>query len=46
MAIMTSQFDEHEIDQRRRAARKTAWKLAIVAFVIFAAFLFTGIVGR
>lgn len=44
--MMTAQFDQNEIDQRRKAARKTAWKLAIVAFVVFAVFMYTGIVGR
>jgi hypothetical protein len=39
-------MDNNEIAQRRRAARKTAWKLAIVALVIFGMFLMTGIIGR
>jgi hypothetical protein len=39
-------MDDKELSQRRAAARRTAWKLAFVAFVIFAAFLATGIVGR
>jgi hypothetical protein len=44
--MVNSQIDKHDIDQRRKAARKTAWKLAIVAFIFFAAFLYMGIVGR
>ena len=44
--MMDSQFDQKEIESRRLAARKTAWKLAIVAFIIFAAFMYTGISGR
>jgi len=39
-------MDEHELEQRRRAARRTAWILAIVAFLIFGAFFMTGVVGR
>ena len=36
----------HEIDERRRAARRTAWKLAIVALIIFGLFVLRGVIGR
>lgn len=38
--------NSRDIEQRRRAARRTAWILAIVALTIFAAFLYTGVSGR
>jgi len=34
------------VAKRRAAARKTAWKLAVVALVIFGMFLLSGVVGR
>jgi hypothetical protein len=37
---------KYELDVRRKAARKTAIGLAILAFLIFAAFLYSGISGR
>jgi len=37
---------KNELEERRRAARKTALKLAVLALLIFAAFLYTGIAGR
>ena len=39
-------MNDKELAQKRAAARRTAWKLAFVALVIFAAFIATGIVGR
>lgn len=39
-------MDSNDIEQRRRAARRTAWILAIVALIIFGAFLYTGVSGR
>lgn len=36
----------NELARRRAAARKTAWALAAVALVIFAAFVISGITGR
>jgi hypothetical protein len=41
-----SEADRHEIEQRRRAARRTAWKLAIVALIIFGLFVLRGVIGR
>lgn len=43
---MINEADRHEIKQRRRAARRTAWKLAIVALIIFGLFLMSGVIGR
>jgi hypothetical protein len=43
---LCGEMDNKELNQRRAAARRTAWKLAFVAFLIFAAFFATGIVGR
>jgi hypothetical protein len=43
---MRDMMDKQDIEQRRRAARRTAWKLAIVALVIFGVFFMTGITGR
>ncbi|HSM68081.1 MAG TPA: hypothetical protein VK830_00075 [Xanthomonadales bacterium] len=43
---MINKADRYEIEQRRRAARRTAWKLAIVALVIFGLFLMSGVIGR
>lgn len=38
--------ESRDIEQRRRAARRTALILAIVALIIFSAFLYTGVTGR
>lgn len=35
-----------DIAKRRAAARRTAWKLAILAGIIFTVFYLTGVVGR
>jgi hypothetical protein len=36
----------NELARRRAAARKTAWKLAVVALVIFGMFILSGVLGR
>jgi hypothetical protein len=43
---VNNKTDRHDIDERRRAARRTAWWLAIVALIIFSMFLLSGVIGR
>ena len=43
---MGQTMDTQELDQRRAAARRMAWKLAAVAIVIFVLFFLSGVVGR
>lgn len=38
--------DSRDLEQRRAAARRTAWILAAVAFVIFAVFIASGVSGH
>jgi hypothetical protein len=40
------QFEPDELANRRKAARRTAIRLAIVAALVFVAFLMTGVIGR
>jgi hypothetical protein len=35
-----------ELEQRRAAARRTAWILGAIAIVIFVTFIMSGILGR
>ena len=44
MNAATSNRDD--LAQRRAAARRTAWRLAIVVAIIFTVFFLTGVVGR
>jgi hypothetical protein len=43
---VTGQLEQTELEQRRKAARRTALVLALVALLIFSVFMFTGISGR
>jgi hypothetical protein len=41
-----SRSPQDELVQRRAAARRTAWRLAVVAGLIFLVFFMTGVIGR
>jgi hypothetical protein len=45
-AVVTMQIEHDELLRRRKAARRTAWILALVALLIFSLFIFTGVTGR
>jgi len=42
---MSTPMSPDSIEQRRAAARRTAWILAAVAFAIFVAFLLRGVLA-
>ena len=44
--MKNAQMDSADLEQRRKKARRTAWKLALVAMLFFVGFLLTGILGR
>ncbi len=44
--MMNTHMDSNELKQRRANARRTAWKLALVALLIFGVFILTGVIGR
>ncbi|WP_170156557.1 hypothetical protein [Solilutibacter pythonis] len=36
----------YSLEARRKAARRTAWAMALIALAIFVAFMLKGILGR